>query len=63
MVPRICIFPEDVVNKMLLFVVNVGHEEVKIIKDHTLAYLTPAKCNNLSETRENHQESVIANIF
>ena len=36
---------------MLLFIVNLGHEEVKIIKGHTLAYLAPAEeTNKESET-------------
>ena len=46
---------------MLLFIINVGHEELQIIKGHTLVYLTPTQYGYLSDTREN-QESVIANI-
>ena len=42
--------------------VNVGHEEVIIIKGHTLAYLTPVQYDNLSVFRENDHESVVANI-
>ena len=47
---------------MLLFIVNVGHEDIKIIKGHTLAYLTPAQCDNLSDAEENNQQSKIAHI-
>ena len=58
----VCIFPEKVVNKMLLFIVNLGHEEVKIIKDCTLAYLIPAKYDNYSDIEETNQRSEIVNI-
>ena len=47
---------------MLLFVVNLGHDEVKIIKGHTLAYLTPIQYDNFSEVEEINQESKIADI-
>ena len=47
---------------MLFFMVNVGHEEVKIIKGHTLAYLTLDQYDNLSYGEVKNQESVIANI-
>ena len=33
-------FSEKEVNKMLLFIVNLGNEEVKFIKGRTLAYFT-----------------------
>ena len=45
-IPILCAFPETEVNKMLLFMVNIGHEEMKIIKGCTLAYLTPAQYEN-----------------
>ena len=47
---------------MLLFIVNVGHEEVKINKGCTLTDLIPAQYDNLSDAGENHQEGIIANI-
>ena len=50
-------------NKMLLFTVNVGYKETKISKGHTLAYLTPAQCYSLSETGESNNERVITNIW
>ena len=50
-------------NKILLFIVNVGNEEVNAIKDCPLAYLTLGQYDNLSEARENDQESVIPNIL
>ena len=59
--PTVCIFQEKEVNKMLFFIVNIGHEEVKIIKDHTLVYLIPAQCDRFSDAEENNQESKIAN--
>ena len=40
---------------MLLFILNVGHEEVKIIKGHTLAYFILAQYDNLSDARENQK--------
>ena len=46
---------------MLPFIINIGHEEVKIIKSCTLAYLSPAQNDNISDA-ENNQENVIANI-
>ena len=41
-IPTVCIFPEKEVRKMLLFIVNFGHDEKKIITGCTLSYLTPA---------------------
>ena len=41
-----CIFPEKEVTKTLLFIVNLAHEEVKIVKGWTLAYLIPAQNDN-----------------
>ena len=63
-IPTVCIYPQKrgEVNKMLLFVVNVGHEEVKIIKGHTLAFLSLAQYDSLPDTEENNEESEIANI-
>ena len=58
----VCIFPEKEVNKILFFIINMDHEEVKIFKGHTLAYLTPAQYDTLSETRENNQESEVVHI-
>ena len=61
MIPTVCLFPEKEVNKMLLFIINVGHEEVKIIKGCILIYLILAQYDNCSDAREN-QENIIANI-
>ena len=47
---------------MLLFIVNLGHDEVKIIKCHTLAYFTSAQYDNYSDVKETNQESEIVNI-
>ena len=62
MAPTVYIFPEKELNKMVLFIVNVGHEEVKIIKGHSLPYFTLSQYDNLTDAREN-QESVIVNIL
>ena len=48
---------------MLFFIINMGHEEMKIIKSCTLSYFTPAQYGNLSEVRQNNQESVFSNIW
>ena len=59
----VCIFPENEVNRMLLFVVSLDHcEEVKIIKGHILAYLTPAQYENFSDVEETNQGCEIACI-
>ena len=63
MLPTVCIFPVNRVNKLLLFIVNVGQEEVTITKCCTLTYLTPAQYDNHSETMKNNQGSLIANIL
>ena len=47
---------------MLLFMVNVGDDEGKIIQGCTLVYLTPAQYDNFSDVEEKNQESEIANI-
>ena len=50
-------------DKMLLFIMNVGHEQVKIIKCCTVVYLTLAPNDNFSKPTDSNQESVIANIL
>ena len=55
------ILPDKKLNTLLL-IVNLGHNEVEISKGHTLAYLTPAKYENLSDAEENNQAGEIANI-
>ena len=47
---------------MLFFIVHLSHDEVKIIKFHTLEYLTPAQYDNTSDHDKTNQESEIANI-
>ena len=37
---------------MLLFIVNVGHAEVKITKSQTLAYFTIAQYDKFSDAEE-----------
>ena len=49
-------------SEVLLFIVNLGHEEGKIIKGNTFAYYIPAQFDNFSDVEETNQESVIANI-
>ena len=61
MILMVRIFLEMALNKMLLFIVNVG-DEMKISKGHTLAYLTPAKYDSFSETEENNNKRVVTNI-
>ena len=61
-IPTVCIFPEKEVNRMCIFVVNLGHDEVKIMKGHTLVHLTPDQYDSFSDTEERNQESKIANI-
>ena len=56
------ILPEKELNTLLLFIVNLGHDEVKISKHHTLAYFTPAKYDNLSDDQENNQAGKLSNI-
>ena len=53
-VHTMCILPEKEMNTLLLLIVNLGHGEVKISKGCTLAYLTPAKYENLSDVQENN---------
>ena len=47
--------------EQIIFIVNIGHEEVQTSKGHTLVYLISVQYDNLSDVREN-QESIIANI-
>ena len=61
-IPTVCIFPEEEVNRMLLFILNLGHNEVKFIEGYTLAYLIPSQYENFSDTEETNQEGEIANI-
>ena len=42
---------------MLLSIINLGHDDVKIIKKHTLAYLTPAQYDYFSETNQEIETS------
>ena len=63
MIPTVCIFLEKEVYKVLFYISNVDHKEIRLTEGHTLAYLIPAQHNNLLEVEENNQGSVIANIL
>ena len=56
-IAMICIFPERVLNKILLCVINVGNKVI------TLAYLTPDQHECYSDTGENSSKRGIANIL
>ena len=47
MTHTVCIFLEKTLNKILLFIVNLGYKDIKIIEGHTLAYLTLAQYDSL----------------
>ena len=57
-----CILPEKELNTLLLFIINLGHDEVKISKGCTLAYMSPDKYDNHLDVQENNQAGEIANI-
>ena len=52
-------FPEKEVNRMLRLVVNIGHDEVQIIKGHTMAYLTPAQYEKFSDVEEKNERAIL----
>ena len=57
-----CILAEKEVSKMLLFIVKIGHDEMKIMKGCTLAYFTTAQYDNLSTSEKNNKEDIVTNI-
>ena len=61
-IPTVGIFPKKETNEMVLFKVNLGNEEVKVIKCCTLAYLIHAQYDNFSDVEESSQEREIGNI-
>ena len=46
----------------IITTVCIFSEKEKIIKGHTLEYLTPTQYDNFSDVEETNQESKIANI-
>ena len=62
LIPTMCILPDKKLNTLLLFIVNLAHDEVKISKGHALTYLTPVQYENLSDVQENNQAGKITNI-
>ena len=60
--PTVCLLLGKYVHRMLLCIVNLGHENVKIIGGCTLAYLTHAKFDSFLDVEDTNQESKIGNI-
>ena len=59
----ICRFPEKTLNKIFFFIINVGYEDTKIGKGHTLAYLIPFQYESYSVYDENSSEKVMHDIL
>ena len=63
MIPTVCVFPEKALNKVVLFIVNVGNKDVNFSKHHTLACMTPDQYDSFSDTGENNNKSFSTKIF
>ena len=60
--PTVYRFPEKAVNKILLFVINVGYKDIKIVKGHTSAYLISVLHEPYYADDANSSAKVIHNI-